>query len=181
MLSLLLGLAASTTNPYSSGALVTSLGNSNARMCYEAAADRVSNVQTLDFCNYAFNEGLDADDVVATHVNRGILHMIAARYSEAEADFDRAIALDASQPEAYLNKGISRYQQGDSAGAVGLIDRSLSLRTRRPAVAYFARGIAREDSGDIRGAYADLTHARALAPGWSEPQKELARYQVRRR
>lgn len=181
MIHLLLGLAAAASTPYGSGAMMTSLGASHARLCYEAARARVANTQTMAQCNAAFGEGLDESDAVATHVNRGILHLIGKRYDQAEADFDRALALRPRQPEAYLNKGVSRYQRGDSRGAVALIDRAIELQTSRPALAHFARGIAKEEIGDIRGAYADLAQARALEPRWAEPQKELARYQVRSR
>jgi tetratricopeptide (TPR) repeat protein len=181
MIHLLLGLAAAASNPMSSGAMMTTLGASNARMCYEAARARTSTAQTLAQCEAAFAEGLDERDTTATHVNRGILHMVAGRYDQAEADFDRALALRPEQAEAYLNKGVSRYQRGDSRGAVVLIDRAIELQTSRPALAHFARGVAREEIGDIRGAYADLAQARALEPRWAEPQKELARFQVRSR
>ncbi|HVF84086.1 MAG TPA: tetratricopeptide repeat protein [Sphingomicrobium sp.] len=181
MFYLLLGLAAAASAPHSGSSMVTSLGSSNARLCYQAAEDRISTSQTLMTCDAALQDALVRSDLVATHVNRGILHLIAARHDQAEADFDRALALQPEQAEAHLNKGISRYKRGDSAGAVKLMDRAIALRTIRPALAYYARGVAREDIGDIRGAYADLTQARRLAPRWAEPPKELARYQVRSR
>jgi tetratricopeptide (TPR) repeat protein len=181
MIHLLLGIAAAATNPVPSSAMAISLGDSNARNCYEAAEAREASAANLAVCDAAFNDGLDRRDTVATHVNRGILKLIRHDYAAAETDFDAALALNPAQAEAHLNKGISVYQRGDSAGAVALMNKAISLETSRPAVAYYARGVAREDVGDIRGAYADLSRARELAPRWAEPQKELARYQVRSR
>jgi hypothetical protein len=40
------------------------------------------------------------------------------------------------------------------------------------------RGIAHEDAGNFRAAYADLQRARELDPAWSLPTVELQRYQV---
>jgi Flp pilus assembly protein TadD len=118
---------------------------------------------------------------VATHVNRGILRMVKRDFAAAEADFNEAIRLDPREPEAWLNKGILLIKAGRSADAVTPIDRSLQLRTRRPALAYYARGLANEDRGDVRAAYRDLKQAQAIAPQWREVATELARYQVRTR
>lgn len=181
MIHLLLGLAAAASSPYSSAATMTSLGSSNARICFEAASARVATSRSMLFCNAAIADERESLDRVATFVNRGILHLVASRHAEAEADFDRAISLQPRSAEAHLNKGLSRLGQGDNRGALLLLDRALELRTRRPELAYYARGVAREGAGDVRGAYADLLRARVLAPKWPEPQKELARYQVRSR
>jgi hypothetical protein len=62
-----------------------------------------------------------------------------------------------------------------------MIERAIQLRTRRPALAYYARGIVHEDMGEVRKAYADLIRARDLEPGWSDPVRELQRYRVARR
>src|SRR6476469_1736504 len=46
--------------------------------------------------------------------------------------------------------------------------------------AIFARGVAYEQMGDFRSAYADLRQAQQLEPSWSLPREYLASYQVRR-
>jgi hypothetical protein len=70
---------------------------------------------------------------------------------------------------------------GNGRAALDLAARSIQLRTRRPAIAYYIRGLAHEQTGNLQAAYADLSRARALAPKWQEPAIELARYQVRSR
>ena len=61
-----------------------------------------------------------------------------------------------------------------------MVEKALENGTRMPALAYFVRGVANEDSGNIAAAYHDLQRARQLDPNWSEPEIELRRYQVRR-
>ena len=133
----------------------------------------------MDACNRALDEALPATDVVGTHVNRGILYMVAGDYRRAIRDFDEALRMAPSQPEAWLNKAIAQFKQGDSRGALELADKSLSFGTRKPALAHFVRGLAHEDAGNVKAAYADLVKARQLDPKWREPQVELGRYRVR--
>lgn len=161
-------------------ASVVTVGGSMAESCYRAADARNATDSSLSDCNRALDEQvLSAHDRVATHVNRGILRLVRGEHRLAEADFDRAIAMDAGEAEAWLNKAIARYQQGDSASALTLAERALLLGTRRPAIAYFARGLANEDRGNLRAAYADLVRARELKPDWTAPAIELQRYRVR--
>lgn len=177
---ILASTAALLANAAAAGASVTTIGGSLARSCYLAAEARKATVESLSICNRALTEqALIPRDQVATHVNRGILRLVSGEYRLAEADFDRAIAMDPGEAEAWLNKGIGRLHQGDSAMALALIERALSLGTKRPAVAYLARGLANEDSGNLRAAYADLQRARQLSPDWTAPAVELQRYQVR--
>lgn len=164
------------------GASIVTIGDSLARSCYLAAEARNATDERLAECNRALTEAaLTARDVVATHVNRGVLRLVREEYRLAEADFDRAIAMDPGEAEAWLNKAIARYQQGDSASALRLAERALLLGTQRPAIAYFARGLANEDTGNLRAAYADLVRARELRPDWDAPAVELQRYRVRSR
>ena len=181
MLSLVLAMAASAYPSTPTGSAIVSIGSSSARACYQAAEARAATVATINECDLALDGGLSRSDEIATLVNRGFLKMIRGSNAAAEADFDAALRIEPAQAEAWLNKGVSLYQRGDSRAAVGLFGKAIELRTRRPAIAYYARGLANEDSGNIRAAYEDLNRARELAPRWNAPVLELARYQVRRR
>ena len=174
-------LAALASLAVPAGASVTTIGEGLAVSCYNAAESRLANQQTLAECDAAFTEALTNYDRVATHVNRGILRLIKRDFAAAEVDFNEAIRLNPREPEAWLNKGILLIKTGRSAVAVTPIDRSLQLRTRRPALAYYARALANEDRGDVRAAYRDLKQAQAIAPEWGEVATQLARYQVRAR
>ncbi len=174
-----LGACAAAVAVFPAHSAILSVGNSLARTCFESAEARARSPSNLTDCNRALTEALDREDRVATLVNRGILHSVRNDYVGANRDFDEAIVLDPSQPEAWLNKAILIVRQDNSAGAVALADRALALKTRNPALAFYVRGIAHEDAGNIKAAYADLVQARNLAPGWNEPVEQLQRYRVR--
>ena len=168
------------TTPAQAGRIT--IGSSLARSCYEAAEARQTNLQALSVCNGALTEeALTHHDLTGTHVNRGIILMLSGDLDMADRDYDRAIALDPNEPEAWLNKGINALKRGNSQLALQFVEKAIALRTRKPAVAFYMRGIAHEEAGNVRAAYADLQRARQLDPKWSLPVAELQRYQVRNR
>ncbi len=162
-------------------AAVTVVGNSSARLCYDAAESGAVGAQGMGYCDKALREeNLSSYDTVATHVNRGILKLRRNDLDDAIADFDRAISMDPQQAEAYLNKGIAVLRQpGGKDEAVRLFDTAIERNTRRPAIAYYGRAVAHELSGRIRQAYFDYRQASAADPKWAEPKAELARFTVR--
>ena len=159
---------------------VTVIGNSNARMCFEAADSPVQpTARDVRMCDEAFTaEALSRHDTVATHVNRGILRLRRNQIDDAIADFDRAIALDPNQPESYLNKGTALLRMNNASDAIGLFTVALEHDTRHPAIAHYGRAIANEEVGNVREAYNDYRRASELDPDWSEPRTELRRFRV---
>lgn len=173
--------AAAVASP--AAAAVTVLGNSSARLCYEAAEARTMvSAGTLQYCDSALKEeALSQYDRVATFVNRGILRMRSGAIEPAIADFDTAISQDPNQAEAYLDKAMALARQdGDWDGVIGLFNTAIEKRTRRPALAYYGRGYAYEMKGRVKDAYLDYREASRLEPKWRDPQIELARFTVRR-
>ena len=159
--------------------IITISDNSLAGDCYSFAEAGESRVEALSICSRSLQmEPLDAEDRASTLVNRGVVRMIRQDFAGAESDFNAAIALDPSQSDAWLNKGFLRLRTGDGDAALPFLEKALQLRARRPALAYFARGIAHEQSGNFRAAYSDLIRARDLEPGWSMPAQALERYQL---
>ena len=174
-------LAATSATTPAHGARIT-IGSTLARTCYEAAEALRATPESRRTCDLAIaEEGLSHDDLTGTYVNRGIIWMLSGDLDQADRDYDRAIALDSNEPEAWLNKGINALKRGDSPLALQLVDRAIELRTRKPAVAFYMRGIAHEEAGNVRAAYADLQRARALDPKWPLPAVELQRYRLRTR
>jgi len=177
-LSLVIALSLTGTAAQAS---VLVVGGGLAQSCYEAAEARDSSAGALDACNRALTEEMvTPEDRVATHVNRGILYFHRSAVSQAAADFDRALQLDPREPDAWLNKAVLTVKHGNGVDALPMIEQAIALKTRRPALAYYLRGIVQEDRGDLRAAYFDFRKAQSLEPKWREPAVELARFQVRR-
>jgi tetratricopeptide (TPR) repeat protein len=157
------------------------IGSGLARMCFDAAEAERATPGTLDICNRAISdEVLSYDDQVATYVNRGIIRAHLNDWPGALSDYNKAIRLDPSEPEAYLNKGALVLRQQDWRQARDLFDAALARKTRRPEFAYFGRAITNEIAGDLASAMADYQKASELAPNWEEPKKELTRFSVRK-
>jgi tetratricopeptide (TPR) repeat protein len=165
----------------SANAAVRSLGGPLSQNCYEAALSHDVRSFAIDGCTRALNEeGLLDADRAATFVNRGIVQMTAGRLSSADADFDEALAINASLSDAWLNKGFMRIREGKGQEALPLVQKGIDNGARRQALAYFARGVAYEQAGDLRSAYNDLVKARQMEPKWALPKEWLAHYQVGR-
>lgn len=163
-------------------AAVTVLGNSSARLCYEAAESRSSPTATaLRTCDEAMRaDALSDYERVATLVNRGILKARLGRIDDAILDYDAALSRDPGEPEAYLNKGFALLHLENSAQqARPMFDSALAKKTRRPELAYYGRAVANELSGEVRAAYQDYRQASLLDPKWRDPKEELARFRVR--
>lgn len=165
----------------SAQAAVTTIGNSYARSCYDAASSRFGGAEAIEECDLAFRqENLSNSDRVATYVNRGILKLRLPDVNGAIADFDSAIRLDSGEAEAYLNKGMALLRLPDREGqAIGQFDAALQKKTRKPAFAYYGRAVAHELNGRLKEAYRDYRQASELDPDWRDPKKELARFTIR--
>lgn len=161
---------------------VTVLGNSSARLCYEAAESRSNpNPTTIRTCDQAMrDEALSDYDRVATLVNRGILKARLGHVEEAIVDYDAALNRDPNEAEAYLNKGFALLHLSDAAPqARPMFDSALQKKTRRPELAYYGRAVANELSGQVRAAYEDYRQASLLDPSWKDPKADLARFSVK--
>jgi tetratricopeptide (TPR) repeat protein len=165
----------------SATAAVYSVGGPLSQNCYQAALSRDTRSFAIEGCTRALNEeGLLETDRAATYVNRGILQMGAGRVSSADYDFDQALTINANLSDAWLNKGFLRIREGKGQEALPLLQKGIDKGARREALAYFARGVAYEQSGDYRSAYADLVKARQMEPRWALPAEWLAHYRVQR-
>lgn len=176
---LLIGIAvASISAP--AAASVTVIGSGAARMCYLAAeSNGAPTVQDVQHCNDALRSNqLESRNVVATHVNRGILRLRRNDVAGAMADFERANRLDPTEPEAHFNRGSALLRQAQAAPAAAAFSQALERNTRRPALAHYGRGVAYESMGDVQSAYRDYRRASQLAPKWDAPRSELTRFRI---
>ena len=160
-------------------AQVAALGGTAGQSCYISAFERRHDLGAIAECTMALEKtDMTQFDRAGTLVNRGILYMLAGQQDLAVRDYDAAIALDPTQAEAWLNKAVSMINSGHGSIAVDLADRSLALRTQKPALAYYVRGLGHEEEGQKVAAYDDLRMAAALDPKWSEPAEQLKRYHI---
>ncbi len=169
--------------PARAESLVTILGVSPLAACANAAADaRRTGIGTrfaLEMCDRAIQTWpLSQIDLAVAYVNRSVIDLVRADAASAIADTHAAIRLDATLAEAWLDRGIALSGVHRSSEAIRDFAVALHLNIAKPELAYFDRAMAREDSGDLKGAYADYRHAADLNPGWAKPREELARFTV---
>jgi tetratricopeptide (TPR) repeat protein len=176
--SFALALAGAVAIAGSAQAYVLVAGGTFATACSQSARFDADTMAALDQCTEALREPLNRHDRAGTLVNRGIVFFNRGAYTQALEDFDAAIAHDATLAEGHINRGAALIRQHDYAGAVAAISRGLELTPEAPARAYYNRGVANEELGDIRAAYHDYRRAAELAPGWDAPRTELTRFRV---
>lgn len=175
---LLLAIGAASASPAS--AAMSVIGSGYAHSCYVSAESRHASPADIALCTTALTEeGLNARDRAATYVNRGILMMRKKDFDKAIADYESAIRARPEMAEAWVNKGIALvYKTGRDEEAIAALTKGIELKTSRPEVAYYSRGLAYELTGDAKSAYYDYKQAAALRPDWEEPAKQMLRFQV---
>lgn len=171
-------LALMLAAPAASAAVIV-VGAGPARACYEAARDERSDLMSMRTCNYALYESsLSTQDRAATFVNRGILHAARGSHDMALSDFQAAERIRPQLAEAFTNRGQILMREAQYREALQAFDRGIALGPREPEKAFYSRGVAHEELGDVREAYADYRRASELAPGWEQPRVELTRFRV---
>lgn len=156
------------------------LGESLARTCYENAAGGQFTMQALEDCDRVFNTtDVSGHDRAATYTNRAVIRQGRGDIEGAIADLTAAIRLGPPLAVPHLNLGGIYALRGQWADARAEIDQGVALDpTAARANDYFTRAAAREELGDIPGAYADYQKAAELAPEWDMPRQELSRFRV---
>jgi len=154
-----------------------------AQICASAAASAQTKGQASDSemsaCTTAIRMAGDSDArLAAAYTNRAILHLVRAEYQDSVTDSDSALQIDNQLTEALVNRGVAMLMQHRPGDAESDFTRALSLTGSDQAMIYFNRAMAREDSGNLRGAYADYSQAAKLEPKWDRPRQELSRFTV---
>ena len=166
----------------SASAAVTVIADNSAADCSKAALEKRADDASLQFCNQAIDQGaLNRDDLTRTYVNRGAVLMNRRDYDAARADLDRAIRLDPSVGDAWMNRGAVDIIEHRYAEGIADTTKGLALGVSEPAKAYFNRAVAYEGIDDERSAYLDYQQALVLKPDWEAPKHELLRFTVSRR
>lgn len=121
-------------------------------------------------------ESMTRGNKAATYVNRGILRMRNGQYDKAIEDYVQAIKTKPTLGAAYLNQGAAHIYKRDFAAAITPLDTAIQLETSDIFAAYYNRAIARENTGDLPGAYADFTKSLELKPDWELAELQLSRF-----
>lgn len=155
-------------------------GNSYAVQCYRASTASSLNGSAgradLKACTMAIrNGGLRKRDLIATHVNRGIVYVALGDFKKAARDYNRAIKLSDNQAEAYVNRGNLWFIAKRHEEAIADYTKALEQNFPQAHVAFLNRGMAHETLGNLLEAKADYLAALDRIEGWSEAQMRLDR------
>ena len=112
--------------------------------------------------------------------NRSVLHYARGEYDAALADNTAALKLNDSMAEAIVNRGSIFLVKHRAQAAAANFDRALKFAPPNREKVYFNRALAREEMGDLSGAYADYAEASRLAPQWDQPKREMIRFNITR-
>jgi tetratricopeptide (TPR) repeat protein len=166
----------------SASAAVMVIGDDSAANCSRAALEKRADDASLQFCNQAIDEAaLNTNDLTRTYVNRGAVLMNRHDYDAARTDLERAIHLDPSTGDAWMNLGAIDIIEHRFAEGIADTTKGLALGVSEPAKAYFNRAVAYEGIDDEKSAYLDYQQAMVLKPDWEAPKHELLRFSVSRR
>ena len=158
------------------------IGGGSAQECSDAAEKGRTDNRAVLACTTALEvETLNFRDRARTYVNRGVLKLRRALYSDATRDFDQAVRLQPDMGEAYVNRGAASIGRKRYAESLPDINRGLELGVNEPAKAYYNRALAYEGLEDAKSAYFDYQKAVEIAPDWTAPREQLTRFTVSRR
>lgn len=155
-------------------------GNSLARECYErsrtAIQTRAANRLDLEACDRAIRDaGLSKEYLVATYVNRGIIHAAKGDLPSAAKDYNTALSMSNDTGEAYLNRGNLWFTVQKFPQALKDYDKALKYGIKEPHVAYLNRGIVLEKLGDKQAAEQSYLSALQSVSDWPPAQQRLNR------
>lgn len=165
-------LAAGIVSSAEAQMAITTFGATDAQQCYQNAASDFS--RDDEPCDLALKGQLSSDDRKKTLVNRGIILNRKGEVQAAVADFNSALAIDASLAEAYLNRGNSYFLAARYREAEADYEQSLNLGVRKPWAAWYNIGLAREARSDKEGARAAYQAALDLNPDFTLAKEKLA-------
>lgn len=150
-----------------------------AQTCSAQAKENKADAASIENCTLAINgQLLDNHLLAVTHLNRGTMFMTVMNWGSALADFEEAIALEPTLPEAYVNHGgamvgLRRFKEAEAE-----ITKGLAMMPEEPEKAYGNRALARWSMDDLKGAYDDFKMAQMLKPDWMWVSEQLTAFNV---
>jgi tetratricopeptide (TPR) repeat protein len=180
-LTLTLGFGAAQAGESGS---ISIYGESPVRACGEAAElsakSGTPSFVGLAACTDAVQNplALTEGELAASYLNRSVLLLAAGNHDAAITDASAALRLQPDLTEAFLDRAAAFMAKRRFSDAVADLTRALALAPKQPAEAYYDRACAREELGDLQGAYADYREATRMDPAWDRPKTQLARFKV---
>jgi len=162
---------------------VTVLGPSLLDECSSAAAlaQRTGHVDAnaIAACDAAVDRAwATAGETAVAFVDRGTLYLVSGENDKAIKDFSQAIKVAPALASAYNDRGVALSAQHRQAEAIADFSQALALKAANAGQVVFNRAMAYEDAGDLKRAYLDYRKAAELNPGWDQPARQLARFNV---
>ncbi len=161
-------------------AQVSVIGGGIARDCYEAALlGRTSPTEGERICTKALQaEMMKLENRAATYTNRGVLRMRAGDYDAALSDYATAKKMKPELGAIWLNEGAAHIFRKDFDSALVSLNKAIELDSQELYAAYYNRAIARENTGDLAGAYTDFQKTVELNPDFERAKWQLTRFTV---
>jgi len=162
----------------SSGVLATGMADSCAAA--SDAAQESGRVSDAALANCTLAVKLAYYDKARAEVlnNRSVLHYVRGEYDAALADNTAALRSNDQMAEAIFNRGSIFLVQHRPQAAAANFERALTFNPAHAEKVYFNRAMAREEMGDLNGAYADYAQAARIAPQWEQPKREMQRFNI---
>lgn len=176
----LLALSATILIAASASAQVFVIGGGLGGDCYNETKNATTSFKRAEkICTRALTEDpMTRANRAATFANRGILRMRHGEYDSSLQDFANAIEMQPELGAAYLNQGAAYIYKRNFPAAITALDQAIALNSDQIHAAYYNRAIAREQSGDVPGAYDDFKTASELMPDWPQVVAQLERFIV---
>src|SRR5262249_4226178 len=149
-------LAAAVAAPNAMAEHTTVIGSGLATQCYDEAENGAST--DTSSCDLALDEPMVNHDPAATHVNRSVVRLRGNDIEGAMEDCDTSMRINSEVAEAFVNKGAALIALRRPAEAVEALSHGIALGAHKLHYAYYDRAMAREDMGDLKGAYEDYEH-----------------------
>jgi len=178
-LMLLVAMPAFAATSWPSASLLAS-GTADTCAAASAAAQDGANATdaALKNCTMAVRLAISEGARAEVLNNRSVLHYARGEYDSALADNTAALKINDRMVQAIVNRGSIYLVQHRPQAASANFDRALMFNPAHPEKVYFNRALAREDLGDLNGAYADYAQAAKLAPQWEQPRREMTRFTI---
>lgn len=107
------------------------------------------------------------------HLFNGSSLMTKKDYSGAIAEFNKAIEVDNSKPEAFHRKGVAKIQLSDFRGAIADFDKAIQLGTK-DGFTFYCRGLSHILIGNKELACIDFSKAGDL--GYKDAYESIKEY-----